>query len=110
MAVPDGGAKVTVRVKNVGSGPGSDVVQVYVGFPKSAGEPPLQLKAFRKVFLQPGAEQTIQLDLDAQAFRHWSATDRKWVVANGQYHLRVGDSSRNITWTASMTPLGTLSE
>jgi beta-glucosidase len=110
VAVPGGGAKVKVRVKNVGSREGSNVVQVYVGFPVSAGEPPQQLKAFRKVFLQPGEEQTMQLDLDAQAFRQWSATNRKWVVAAGQYQLRLGDSSRNITWTTGMTLQGSRSE
>jgi beta-glucosidase len=110
VALPGGGAKVTVRVRNIGSRAGADVVQVYVGFPVSAGEPPQQLKTFRKVFLRPGEEQTIQLELDAQAFRQWSAAEQKWVVAPGQYQLRVGDSSRSITWTTSMTPQGASSE
>lgn len=80
------------------------------GVPTSAGEPPQQLKAFRKDFLQPGDEQTIQLELDAQAFRIWSVTEQKWGVANGQYQLRVGDSSHNITWTTRMTPKGMFSK
>ena len=49
------GATVSVKVKNTGSRAGAEVAQVYVEFPASAGEPPLQLKGFDKVSLQPGA-------------------------------------------------------
>merc|ERR1712003_61365 len=39
---------VSFSIKNVGSVSGSEVAQMYLVFPPSAGEPPLQLKGFHK--------------------------------------------------------------
>src|SRR3954469_9887750 len=43
------GARVRFTIANTGARPGAETGQVYVGFPPYAGEPPRQLKAFRKV-------------------------------------------------------------
>lgn len=95
-AGPGGGASVDVIVKNTGKRPGSEVVQVYLGFPKAAGEPPKQLKAFEKVALEPGAVKTVHLTLDPDAFRYWDETKHSWTVAPGAYQVMVGCSSRDI--------------
>ena len=50
------GAFVSVRVRNTSRRTGSQVVQLYLGFPRSAGEPPKQLKGYRKVTLRTGRE------------------------------------------------------
>ncbi|TMB46571.1 MAG: SDR family oxidoreductase, partial [Deltaproteobacteria bacterium] len=54
---PSGGAAVDFAVANVGARPGSDVAQIYVGFPAMAGlvQPPKALKGFYKVALAAGA-------------------------------------------------------
>jgi len=43
--------RVTVYVTNTGKRSGKEVVQLYVGFPEEAGEPPKLLKGFTKVEL-----------------------------------------------------------
>jgi beta-glucosidase len=101
---PDGGAIVNVVVKNTGKRAGSEVVQTYLGFPKSAGEPPKQLKAFQKVLLQPGEEKTVSLILDADAFKYWNETTHAWTTAPGIYSVMVGRSSRDIAWNGEITP------
>ena len=53
--MPSGHYTATVPVTNTGSRAGAEVVQLYVGQPASAGEPPKQLKGFRKVTLAPGS-------------------------------------------------------
>ncbi len=40
---------VAVTITNTGALAGSEVAQLYIAFPESAGEPPLQLKGFAKV-------------------------------------------------------------
>ena len=47
---------VNVALKNTGSVTGSEVVQVYTTLPTTSDltHPPLQLKAFAKVQLEPG--------------------------------------------------------
>ena len=67
------------------------MVQLYVGFPASAGEPPNQLKGFAKVFLKPGQHQRVRMTLTQPSFAVWN--DGPTVVP-GTYALRVGTSSR----------------
>ncbi len=99
-----GGATVDVAVKNTGKRAGSEVVEVYLGFPVPAGEPPRVLKGMGKVMLQPGEEKTVQVKLDADAFRYWNEAGKSWTTAPGPYRIMVGRSSRDLVWTGTVTP------
>jgi beta-glucosidase len=80
-------------VTNTGRVAGSDVVQLYLGDPAVAGEPPRQLKAFRKVTLAPGQSQTVRFTLTGHDLSYWDDAADGWVVPTGQFHAYVGDSS-----------------
>jgi beta-glucosidase len=97
-----GGATVDVMVKNTGTRAGSEVVQVYLGFPKAAGEPPRQLKGMEKVLLKPGEEKRVQVKLDAAAFQYWDENTKKWTTAPGNYQVMVGRDSRNIVYSTNL--------
>lgn len=86
--------KVSLVVKNTGRRTGAAVPQVYVGFPRKSGEPPRQLKGFRKVRLAPGASQRVTIRLGPRAFAHWGNRQGRWVVDKGRYRLFVGPDSR----------------
>ena len=49
-----GGVTATTRVTNTSRRAGSTVAQAYLSFPRSAGEPPRQLKGYEKVALGAG--------------------------------------------------------
>ena len=87
---------VTFTVKNTGGRFGAEVAQVYVADPSSAGEPPKQLKGFRKIPLTPVQSGTVSLSLDPRAFATWDTGKHAWVVPGGQYRILVGSSSRDI--------------
>ena len=89
-------AVVSFALRNTGSRAGAEVAQLYVGDPSAAGEPPQQLKAFQKVFLQPGQSQTVTMSLDPRAFAIWDTGKHGWVVPGGTYRILVGSSSRDI--------------
>jgi beta-glucosidase len=93
------GALVGAAVKNTGTRAGAEVVQLYVGMPAQTGEPPKQLKAYRKVVLQPGQSKTVSMKLGPRAFSYWSSDAGAWTVAKGCYQLMVGSSSRDIVAT-----------
>jgi beta-glucosidase len=95
---------VGVDVTNTGRRPGADVVQLYVGFPASAGEPPNQLKGFRKVELAPGETRHLTFSLDPRAFAHWDEAAHGWVVSAGDYRIGVGDSSDNLPLSGVVQP------
>ncbi|GLZ31011.1 beta-glucosidase [Lentzea sp. NBRC 105346] len=94
---------VSATVTNTGDRAGSEVVQVYVGFPSAAGEPPRQLKAFTKVRLEPGQSKRVTMRLDARAFSMW---DSGWKVVPGAHEISVGTSSRNLPLRSSVTIRG----
>jgi beta-glucosidase len=97
------GASTTFTLTNTGNRPGTEVPQIYVADPTSAGEPPKQLKGYQKVFLNPGQSTTITIPLDARAFAHWDTTQHTWVINQGTYQVLVGSSSRDIRGQGSIT-------
>ncbi len=101
----DGGATVNVQVKNTGKRAGGEVIEVYLGFPKEAGEPPRVLKGISKVTLRPGEEKMVPVKVDPDAFRYWDEGRKAWSVAAGAYQVMVGRSSRDLAWTGSVTPI-----
>ena len=91
---------VGVDITNTGRRAGADVVQLYVGFPASTGEPPKQLKGFQKVPLAPGETRHLTFSLDPRAFAHWDAAANGWVVSAGEYQIEIGDASDNLPVSA----------
>ncbi len=81
---------VRVTVTNTGSKAGSDVVEMYVGDPPVAGEPPRQLKGFTRVTLTPGAQTRVTLHLTPLDLSYWN---NRWTAPAGTYTVYVGDSS-----------------
>jgi|HubBroStandDraft_6_1064221.scaffolds.fasta_scaffold15292_3 beta-glucosidase len=93
---------VSVTLKNTGSRTGSDVVQVYVGEPKCAEEPPSQLKGFEKVVLDSGETRTANLQIPLDSLAGWSEKSNGWNLCKGRYAFKVGQSSRTILMSSSI--------
>ena len=95
-----GAVKVNVSVTNTGSRAGAEVVQLYVQDVKSSVIRPLkELKAFRKVFLQPGETREVTLTLDARAFQFYDVAAKDWRSEPGRFNFLIGNSSKNILQT-----------
>ncbi|HET9128506.1 MAG TPA: glycoside hydrolase family 3 C-terminal domain-containing protein, partial [Propionibacteriaceae bacterium] len=96
-------ASVTVTVTNTGPVAGADVVQVYVRDPESSVSRPVrELKGFARVELEPGAMETVRVDLDQRAFSYWSELLDRWVVESGEFCIEVGHDSRTIAASATI--------
>lgn len=101
VRIDDEALSVTVRVKNTGELAGSEVVQLYVHDDACTYDrPEKELKAFCKVFLQPGEEQTVTLTLTREDFSGWYADFGEWIVQPGQFTLLLGTSAEDIRLTA----------
>ncbi len=95
---------VTVRVTNTGRRAGAEVVQLYLGSPPSAAEPPRQLKGFQKVQLGLGQSTRVAFRLDAQALAGWGdPAMHRWTTYHGAYRVMVGSSSRDIRAEGTFT-------
>ncbi|MFI9379696.1 glycoside hydrolase family 3 C-terminal domain-containing protein [Kutzneria sp. NPDC052558] len=96
-----GKTTVTATVTNTGSRAGSDVAQLYVGDPATTGEPPLQLKGFTRVTLQPGASTTVSFPVTLHDLAYWNNT--AWTTALGSYRIAVGDTSASPQLSGTLT-------
>ncbi|HWG15485.1 MAG TPA: discoidin domain-containing protein [Streptosporangiaceae bacterium] len=96
-------ATVTATVTNTGSRAGTDVAQLYVGDPAAAGEPPHQLKGFQRVTLNPGASATATFTVTAHDLASFDTTSGNWIAAAGSYQILLGDSSRTLPLTGTIT-------
>jgi beta-glucosidase len=92
---------VALDLTNTGNRPGAETVQLYLGSPESAGEPPQQLKGFEKVSLSPGETRHVTFSLTPDELSYWDTDIRNWVVPRGIYRIAVGSSSRDIRLTGS---------
>ncbi len=95
-------ANATFTVADTGPRLGAEIAQLYVADPRSAGEPPKQLKGFQKVLLRPGALTTVKLPIDFRSLAHWSDSAHRWKVGSGCYRVLVGDSSNNLPLSATI--------
>jgi len=96
------GVDIDVEVRNTGSRPGSEVVQVYVEPPAGDAARPLRtLAGFARVELAAGEQGTASIRLGRRAFASW--LDGAWTVAPGEYVLHAGRSSRDLARAGSIT-------
>ena len=86
--------EIKCTVKNTGSVPGTEIVQLYVS--PSSGQPlkPIQLKGFARVFLQAGESKTLSFHVSPQQLAYYS--DGRWIVEPGDYEFKIGASSSDI--------------
>ena len=97
----DAQATVAARVTNTGTREGAEVVQLYLGSPAAAEEPPKQLKGFEKIVLKPGESKVVTMKLIRDSFSAWDTESHDWKIYPGTYSIMVGSSSRDIRLRSS---------
>ncbi|MEU6847144.1 beta-glucosidase BglX [Streptomyces sp. NPDC046716] len=87
--------EVSVPVRNSGSRPGDEVVQLYVrDVAASIVQPVRRLRGFRRVTLDAGAATTVRFRLGAEDLGFWTNDpDGTFLVEEGTFKLYVGTSS-----------------
>jgi beta-glucosidase len=89
--------ELRVKLRNTGSRPGKEVVQVYVAdLESSVPRPPHELKGFAVVRLAPGEVVELTLTLQNRDLAYWNATRHSWQIEPGLFEVQVGRSSRDI--------------
>ena len=89
--------EVSLRVRNSGTRPGAEVVELYLHDGHASVDRPVQeLKGFRRVELAPGESKNVRFTLDRDAMAFYSTAKKDWVTERGQFDVLVGASSRDI--------------
>ena len=103
---PEGGALVSLHVKNIGSVAGDTVPQVYMRAPESKADgaqfAPKTLVAFDRITLGAGEERDVTLKIAPRAFQYWSTGMKMWVKPAGKRTILAGDSSRSLPLTTEV--------
>jgi beta-glucosidase len=86
---------ITFTLINTGNVRGSEVAQLYLGFPEEAAEPPKILRGFERVYLEAGESKTVTLALTQRDISYWNVVNQKWTVAPGKYTVYISTSADN---------------
>ncbi|MDK0519314.1 glycoside hydrolase family 3 C-terminal domain-containing protein [Streptomyces sp. ML-6] len=92
---------VTVRVRNTGTRPGAETVQVYLA-PRHAdpGRPARRLAGFARVEAAPGESADAVIALERRAYEIWDEEAYDWVLVPGAYEVQAAHSLGDVRRTA----------
>lgn len=97
------GAQVCLEITNTGEKAGDEVVQLYIDdVESSVVTPPMLLKGFSRISLEPKETKTVEFKLDFDSFKLMNLSF-EWVVEPGEFRILVGSSSRDIRSRAAVT-------
>jgi beta-glucosidase len=94
---------VTFTVKNTGSRAGTEIAEVYVGLPASAGEPPKRLVGWSRVRLNPGESREVSVSVDPKYLSIFDEAADGWKLVPGSYTFMVGGSSQALPLSEKLT-------
>ncbi|MBR5171646.1 MAG: glycoside hydrolase family 3 C-terminal domain-containing protein [Muribaculaceae bacterium] len=97
------GTTVKFMVTNTGSRKGDEVVQLYLHQDNpSVVQPERQLKAFKRITLEPGETRDMTFALGPETFAIVDA-NMQWTVEPGTYHFLIGSSRADIRLMGKIT-------
>ncbi|KAF5367946.1 hypothetical protein D9758_004514 [Tetrapyrgos nigripes] len=92
---------VSFTIKNTGGLDGTEIPQLYLGFPGSAGEPEKVLRGFDEVDLKAGESKQVSLTISEREMSVWDTPSHSWVRPQGTFEVFVGASVKDIRLTGS---------
>jgi beta-glucosidase len=88
---------LSVSVTNVGDVSGYEIVQAYVRDPESRlTRPKKELKAFDKLYLQPGETRDAEMVFDKFSGGYYDDSIQSWIAEQGRFEILIGASSADI--------------
>ncbi|HEY3556523.1 MAG TPA: glycoside hydrolase family 3 C-terminal domain-containing protein [Kribbella sp.] len=103
----DGEVRVAFTVTNTGDRPGTEVAQLYTRQQSSRVKQPLrQLRAFRRVALDPGETAEVELTVAATDLGFWDVTRDRHCVESARHTIMVGRSSTDVRLTTTLDVRG----
>lgn len=92
-----GTLRLAVEVRNSGVRAGAEVVQVYLReVAPRLQRPDKELKAFRKVWLEPGESALVELSIDASALEFYDPELHAFTHQPGRFEALIGPNARDI--------------
>jgi beta-glucosidase len=94
----EGKISLSVPVTNTGKMAGSETVQLYIAAKDSkVARPVKELKAFQKVYLQPGETRNVTLTIGSDALSYYDEMSGQWRADAGKYEALIGTASNKLS-------------
>ncbi len=91
---------VSVNITNTGLVKGEEIVQLYIhDVVSSVTRPVKELKAFKKIELNPGQTTNVAFNITDNMLNFWNK-DMQYVVEPGEFEIMVGPDSENLKKTS----------
>ena len=87
--------EIKFTITNTGKMNGSEVAQLYLGFPAEAQQPSKILRGFERVYLGAGQSKDVTLTLVQKDISYWNVISQNWTVASGDYTVWISTSANN---------------
>lgn len=103
LIITDSGSSkaVSFKLTNTGSLAGTEIPQLYLGYPTDAGEPPKVLRGFDEVDLAVGASATVTMTLSQRDISIWDTPSQSYIRPPGTFNVYVGASIKDVRVTGS---------
>lgn len=93
---PRDSIKIEIDIKNTGMYDGDEVVQLYLHRKDTQEKIPVkELKAFKRIFIKCGEEQTLSFKLNREDMSYWDSQS-EFKLHPGTFNIMIGASSDNI--------------
>ncbi|KAK0435930.1 glycoside hydrolase family 3 protein [Desarmillaria tabescens] len=92
---------ISFNIANIGAFNGTEIPQMYLGFPDGAGEPQKVLRGFDEVVLAVGETSTVSMTISLKEMSIWDVLSQSWVKPSGTFTVYVGASIKDIRLTGS---------
>lgn len=104
FAVSNDGRKVSLTVSNIGNNLAAEVVQIYIRKTTSSyAKNSKDLCAFKKVFLDSGKSEKVDLSIDEDFFKEWNADATEQFLSKGEYEIMLCKDSETIIDSKKIT-------
>jgi beta-glucosidase len=88
---------IKFKITNTSGVAGKEVSQIYIrDIESSVSRPVIELKGFKKVYLEPGETKEIEIKLNKKSLGIYSVQEKQWVVEEGKFEIFIGSSAEDI--------------
>jgi len=103
------GGKIQIRfkIKNIGKVSGAEIAQLYIcPIESDVIRSHIELKGFQKIYLYPGEEKEVILELDERSFSVYDVEKKAFSMLSGKYQICIGASVHDLQLKANMEVVG----
>ncbi len=94
--LPGEHTSVSIKVRNIGTSPGDEVIQMYIRDElASVARPVMELKGFERIHLLPGESKLVRFKIDTEMLSMLDENLEK-IVEPGDFRIMIGASSADI--------------